>query len=230
MWGCVSVCVRERVSEWVWKRVCVQMCMMGWMMVVIIETVKLKRTYGWAEKTESFCLPPILLTHTRSIHADPLNICVKGERLHLLMISRQTTQARRGNWHTHRLRSRRAARRCDRLNQASRVIPNGFGKRRLTLNVRAPRLWAYLYIFPWYRSHQNILLVDTSTSSATAFFSVGTTCVYSLFSRSMRRISWRLVNIRYGLFPDGESKDSNVTTQDCSCGKGKRLDGREPFM
>lgn len=65
----------------------------------------------------------------------------------------------------------------------------------------------YLYILRWYRSHQNILLVDTSTSRATAFFRVGTTCTYSFFSRSMRRISWRLVNIRYGLFPDGEVKD-----------------------
>lgn len=65
----------------------------------------------------------------------------------------------------------------------------------------------YLYILRWYRSHQNILLVDTSTSRATAFFRVGTTCTYSFFSRSMRRISWRLVNIRYGLFPDGEVND-----------------------
>ena len=67
-------------------------------------------------------------------------------------------------------------------------------------------LWAYLYILRWNRSHQNILLVDTSTSRATAFFSVGTTWAYSLFSRSMRRISWRLVNIRYGLVPIGEER------------------------
>lgn len=65
----------------------------------------------------------------------------------------------------------------------------------------------HLYILRWYKSHQNILLVDTSTSRATAFFSVGTTWAYSLFSRSMRRISWRLVNIRYGLNPVGEVKD-----------------------
>lgn len=63
----------------------------------------------------------------------------------------------------------------------------------------------YLYIFWWNRSHQNILLVETSTSRATAFFRVGTTWVYSLFSRSMRRISWRLVNIRYGLLPKQEN-------------------------
>lgn len=68
----------------------------------------------------------------------------------------------------------------------------------------------YLYILPWYRSHQNILLVDTSTSRATAFFRVGTTWVYSLFSRSMRRISWRLVNIRYGLFPVGEEIEVSI--------------------
>ncbi|TNN34877.1 hypothetical protein EYF80_054957 [Liparis tanakae] len=60
------------------------------------------------------------------------------------------------------------------------------------------------------QSHQNILLVATSTSRATAFFSVGTTCVYSLFSRSMRRISWRLVNIRYGLFPEEEEEEEEI--------------------
>lgn len=155
-------------------------------------------------------------------------VCVKGEQLHLLITTRQKTQPCRCNRHTRlhvrRLRSCRAARRRDRLNQARWMIRvkhcqgsrwTQFGKHSTHFECQSTQGLDYLYILPWYRSHQNILLVDTSTSSATAFFSVGTTCVYSLFSRSMRRISWRLVNIRYGLFPDGESKDSNITIQDC---------------
>lgn len=84
LWGCVWVCDRLQIYVY------------GWMMVVIIETAKLNRPYGSAEKTERFCLPPIMLTHVHNIHTEAFNVCEKGERLHLL-ITRRTTQPCRGN-------------------------------------------------------------------------------------------------------------------------------------
>lgn len=160
-------------------------------------------------------------------------MCVKGKQVHLLLADRWHSPPGVTDTHAHTPAASRcvcrATRRCDRLKQTRGWMDRyrvkewlentEFGESTLKFKVKlkfkdetysAHWVRDYLYILRWYRSHQNILLVDTSTSRATAFFRVGTTCVYSFFSRSIRRISWRLVNIRYGLFPDGEVKDVRV--------------------